>query len=224
MKTCFAYYRTSTATNAESDTWERQKATCTAWAKRTGATIAGEIREVFTGTEDKRPGLAKLLSEIQPGQTIVVAGSDRLSRDLMVQITLLAKFTQMGVNCVDAGSGRSLTESSDPMAIALTQMQGVFAELEKSQLVAKLREARNRASAAAGRRIEGRKPRYLSQKLLGRVKELRKKPAKRKRMPWDDVSKVLFAEGHTNTRGDAIDKGIIRKNFNRVKKSKLQIS
>ena len=93
MKTCFAYYRTSTATNAESDTWERQKTTCTAWAKRTGATIAGETREVFTGTEDKRPGLAKLLSEIQPGQTILVAGSDRLSRDLMVQITLLAKFT-----------------------------------------------------------------------------------------------------------------------------------
>jgi DNA invertase Pin-like site-specific DNA recombinase len=223
MKTCFAYYRTSTATNAESDTWERQKATCTAWAKRTGATIAGETREVFTGTEDKRPGLAKLLSEIQPGQTILVAGSDRLSRDLMVQITLLAKFTQMGVHCVDAGSGRSLTESSDPMAIALTQMQGVFAELEKSQLVAKLREARNRASAAAGKRIEGRKPRYLSRKLLDRVKALRKKPAKRKRMPWDNVSKVLFAEGHTNTRGEAIDKGIIRKNFNRVKKSKLQI-
>jgi DNA invertase Pin-like site-specific DNA recombinase len=214
MKTCFAYYRTSTATNAESDTWERQKATCTAWAKRTGATIAGETREVFTGTEDKRPGLAKLLSEIQPGQTILVAGSDRLSRDLMVQITLLAKFTQMGVHCVDAGSGRSLTESSDPMAIALTQMQGVFA---------KLREARNRASAAAGKRIEGRKPRYLSRKLLDRVKALRKKPAKRKRMPWDNVSKVLFAEGHTNTRGEAIDKGIIRKNFNRVKKSKLQI-
>ncbi len=223
MKNCYAYYRTSTATNAGSDTWERQKTTCKAWAKRNGASIAGETREVFTGTEDQRPGLAKLLSEIQPGQTILVAGADRLSRDLMVQITLLAKFTQMGVNCVDAGSGRSLTESSDPMARALTQMQGVFAELEKSQLVAKLREARNRASAAAGKRIEGRKPRYLTQKLVSRVKALRKKPAKRKRMPWERVAKVLYAEGFTNTYGRAIDKGIIRKNFKKVKKSKLQI-
>jgi DNA invertase Pin-like site-specific DNA recombinase len=223
MKICHAYYRTSTATNAESDTWERQKATCQAWAKRTGFTISGETREVFTGTEDKRPGLAKLLAEIQPGETIVVAGSDRLSRDLMVQITLLAKFSQMGVHCVDAGSGRSLTESSDPMARALTQMQGVFAELEKSQLVSKLREARNRASAAAGKRIEGRKPRYLSKKLVERVKELRKKPAKRKRMAWDNVVKVLHAEGFKNSHGRTIDKGILRKNFKRIKKEKLQI-
>ncbi len=156
----YAYYRTSTATNAGSDTWERQKDTCRAWARRNRTTIAGETREVFTGTEEDRPGLAELLAEIEPGQTILVAGADRLSRDLIVQTTLLAKFRQLGIECVDAGSGRSLTDSSDPMAEALTQMQGVFAQLEKRQLVAKLKKARDRASAAAGKRIEGRKPKW----------------------------------------------------------------
>ena len=227
MKNCWAYYRTSTATNAGSDTWERQKDTCRAWARRNRTTIAGETREVFTGTEEDRPGLAELLAEIEPGQTILVAGADRLSRDLIVQTTLLAKFRQLGIECVDAGSGRSLTDSSDPMAEALTQMQGVFAQLEKRQLVAKLKKARDRASAAAGKRIEGRKPKYCSPLLMMRVKQLRKKPAKRKRMPWDKVVKILYAEGFTNTLGQAIDKGIIRKNFNKIKKErnhKLKIS
>ena len=223
MKICHAYYRTSTATNAESDTWERQKTTCEAWAKQNSATIAAETREVFTGTEEVRPGLAELLADIEPGQIILVAGSDRLSRDLMVQATLLAKFRQMGIDCIDAGSSRSLTDNSDPMTEALTLMQGVFSQLEKKQLVAKLRKARDRASSAAGKRIEGRKPRYLSKKLVDRVKELRKKPAKRKRMAWDHVSKVLSAEGFKNSLGHAIDKGILRKNFKRIKKEKLQI-
>ena len=153
-----------------------------------------------------------------------MAGADRLSRDLMVQATLLAKFRQMEIDCIDAGSSRSLTDNSDPMTEALTLMQGVFSQLEKKQLVAKLRKARDRASSAAGKRIEGRKPRYLSEKLLARVKELRKKPAKRKRLPWDHVSKILAEEGFKNSFGKAIDKGIIRKTFNQAKKIKIAVN
>jgi DNA invertase Pin-like site-specific DNA recombinase len=40
----------------------------------------------------------------------------------------------------------------------MRQVAGAFAEYERARMVEKLRGARDRASAAAGRRIEGRKP------------------------------------------------------------------
>lgn len=42
-------------------------------------------------------------------------------------------------------SGDDLTETSDPFKIAMRQIAGVFAQLEKTRLVAKLKAARDQA-------------------------------------------------------------------------------
>src|SRR4029434_5958229 len=65
--------------------------------------------------------------------------------------------------------------ASDPSRIAFRQVMGVFAQYEKSQIVLKLRGARNRTRAATGR-CEGRKPygtREGEQAVIARMRELR---------------------------------------------------
>lgn len=53
-------------------------------------------------------------------------------------------------------SGDDLTETSDPFKIAMRQIAGVLAQLEKARLVGKLKAARDR-KRATGVKVEGRK-------------------------------------------------------------------
>jgi uncharacterized sporulation protein YeaH/YhbH (DUF444 family) len=97
-----------------------------------------------------------------------------------------------------SGSGEDLTETDDPYRIAMRQMGGVFAELEKSRLVHKLRVARERASAAAGHRVDGRKA-TLTGDVLALVRRLRRKnPRTGARRSLRDIAAELAAAGHVN--------------------------
>ena len=216
-----AYYRCSTATNRDGDTWNRQRTTVRGWAKRAGYKIETETKEVFTGTEEDRPGLTDLIAACEPGAVIVVADASRLSRELSCQMALLAKFNQLGIECIDASSGRSLTDSDDPMMEALTQMQGVFAQLEKRTLVAKLKSGRDAKSRELGRRCEGRNRMYYDvdgqpgndHGLMDTVKKLRRKPRGKKRMTWNQVSLQLFDLGYKNSNGEPIDRRSLAPKF-----------
>ena len=218
--TCHAYYRCSTATNAKGDTWNRQKTTVKTWAKRTGYKIISEVQEVFTGSEEDRPQLTELLASLGQDSVLVVSDPSRLSRELSCQMALLAKLRQLGIACVDASSGRSLTDSDDPMMGALTHMQGVFAQLEKRTLVAKLKSGRDAKSKELGKRCEGRKEKYENSELMGRIKQLRKKPRNKKRMSWDNVGKLLFADGYVNHSGNPIQRRLLRQKFQHFKNLK----
>ena len=50
----------------------------------------------------------------------------------------------------------NLTATDDPFKIAMRQITGVFAQLEKARLVGKLKAARDR-KRATGVKVEGRK-------------------------------------------------------------------
>ena len=157
----------------------------------------------------------------EPGAVIVVADASRLSRELSCQMALLAKFNQLGIECIDASSGRSLTDSDDPMMEALTQMQGVFAQLEKRTLVAKLKSGRDAKSRELGRRCEGRNRMYYDvdgspgndHGLMDKVKKLRRKPRGKKRMTWNQVSLKLFNLGYKNSNGEPIDRRSLAPKF-----------
>ena len=123
-------------------------------------------------------------------------------------MALIAKFKQLGINCIDAGSSRSLTESADPVTEALTLIQGVFSQLEKKRLVSKLRRARDRASEIAGRRVEGRKPLAHNLELAETVKKLRRKKPLKKRLSWNSVSKRLL-----ELKFGAINPEVLRRSF-----------
>ena len=53
-------------------------------------------------------------------------------------------------------SGNGLTNTGDPFKVAMRQIAGAFAQLEKARLVGKLRAARER-KRATGTKVEGRK-------------------------------------------------------------------
>jgi DNA invertase Pin-like site-specific DNA recombinase len=81
------------------------------------------------------------------------------------------------------------------------QILGAVSEFEKANLVAKLRGARDRASAAAGRRVEGRKGyRDTKPELIREARRLaRKSPKSGKARSLREIAAELEALGFVTT-------------------------
>lgn len=110
-----------------------------------------------------RPVFLKMIEHIDalvdPSEkAIVVERMDRLARDLMVQEFLLAECRKRGIKVYSADQGVLIdmaSDGGDPTRKLIRQILGALAEWEKSQLVLKLRSARQRKKAKTGR-CEGR--------------------------------------------------------------------
>jgi DNA invertase Pin-like site-specific DNA recombinase len=78
---------------------------------------------------------------------------DRLAREYRIQEQLLIYLASKELTLFSANTGENVTEAimGDPMRKAMVQVQGIFAELDKSLLVNKLRKARQRKKAQTGR-------------------------------------------------------------------------
>lgn len=158
---------------------DRQRATIEAYALKHDYNLNTIYDEAYTGTEADRPMLAKMIQDALGGEckTIIVERLDRLARDLSVQMHLLTHLTARGLTLIDATTGQDVTAAvqADPMMRAMIQIQGVFAELDKSLIVQKLKHARALVRERTGR-CEGRKPfgaRKGEQVTLARIVELR---------------------------------------------------
>ena len=132
-------------------------------------------------------------------KAVVVESLDRLAREYRVSEHLLTYLASKGIDLISANTGENVTRAilDDPMKKALVQIQGIFAELDKSMLVKKLRKSRE-AIRSTGRKCEGRKgytdhPEFKS--ILTKVRALRAKRAGRKRMTYAEVAERLNAEG-----------------------------
>ena len=149
--------------------FERQEAACRTWAREHRRTVAAVYRDAHTGTEAERPAWERMFLEIvgegtagenpPPSAAAVNAGNgsprgnnigavvvvveslDRLARDVIVQSVLIKRCIDSGVVLFAANTGENVCEAflSDPTRKALLQIQGVFNQLEKERLVAKLR-------------------------------------------------------------------------------------
>ena len=123
-------------------------------AQLEAAGCAPIFREKMSGTTAERPQLKKLMGKLAPGDVVVIAAVDRLSRDT-TDLLVIARDMQR------AGAGlRSLAEpvvdtTSDFAELVLT-MLGVAAKLERRRIME--RTARGRADAKAKGVKFGRKP------------------------------------------------------------------
>ena len=88
-------------------------------------------------------------------RTVVVEDASRFARQLIIQEAGIIALIERGVRVLTA-SGDDLTETDDPFKVAMRQIAGVFAQLEKARLVGKLKAARDR-KRATGVKVEGRK-------------------------------------------------------------------
>lgn len=126
------------------------------WAKANGHRLTAIFRdEGISGSNgvDTRIGLHEALQAIQNGaaEGVVVYKLDRLARQLTVQEATLAQVWKHNghVFACDLGEVRS-DDPDDPMRTAMRQMVGVFAQLERGMIAARMRAGRSAKAAAGG--------------------------------------------------------------------------
>jgi DNA invertase Pin-like site-specific DNA recombinase len=209
-KKAFGYLRVSGKGQLEGSGLDRQEDTIRDYAQKHGYDVVRIFREEgVSGTLDEadRPAFQSMLAEILKDsvRVVIVEGLDRLAREYRIQESLLIYLASKGITLVSARTEEDVTSAmlSDPMKKALVQIQGIFAELEKSLLVKKLRVAREKARKDRGK-CEGQKGyTELDPELVARIKRLRRLPFKgatRKRS-FREIAEILNGEGRTTKHG-----------------------
>ena len=136
--------------------------------------------------------------------TVLVEDASRFARDLVTQELGILLLIGRGVRVLTA-SGDDLTNTDDPFKVAMRQIAGTFAQLEKARLVAKLRGARDR-KRATGVKVEGRKS-YAERapEVVRLAKRLHRYPVNGKRRSLRDVSAALASAGFLASSGKPYD-------------------
>jgi len=184
MSQAFAYLRVSTVGQVQGHGFDRQLDTIQAYAQETGIEIVQVFKEEgISGTTDEtqRPAFQELMAAVLGNgvRTIIVESMDRLARELRIQEALLVYLASKGVNLISARTAENITQAvqADPLKKALVQVQGVFAELEKNQLVRRLKKGRDKTRQLTGR-CEGRRPfgeTEDEQAVIRRIRAMRRK-------------------------------------------------
>lgn len=204
-----SYLRCSGLGQVGGDTWDRQTAAITKYAKHHGLEVVDTFRDAgVSGTKDldNRPGLATLLDRVESNgvKIVLVENATRLARDLMVGEVILQQLTNAGCRVIAADSGTDLSaDSDDPTRRLIRQVLGAVAEFDRRVTVMKLRAARDR-KRSRGVRCEGRKPFGTfpgESETLARIRELRRKPPYGRRRSLQQVCDALNAEGRPTRSG-----------------------
>jgi DNA invertase Pin-like site-specific DNA recombinase len=202
-----AYLRTSSAANlgSDKDSERRQRLAIEAFAKQAGFDIVGEYRDPAVSGADPietRPGFASLLDRIESNgcRTVLVEDASRFARDLVTQELGVLALVSRGVRVL-ASNGDDLTNTDDPFRVAMRQIAGAFAQLEKARLVGKLKGARDR-KRATGVKVEGRKSlAEIDKEAVALAKRLHRYPRNGKRRSLRDVAAELTAAGKLTRKG-----------------------
>jgi DNA invertase Pin-like site-specific DNA recombinase len=211
-----AYIRTSSAANvgADKDSEQRQRAAITAFAKRGGFVLVDEFNDAAVSGADPietRPGFAALLDRIEGNGvcTVIVEDASRFARELVTQELGIIALIKRGVRVLTA-NGDDLTDSSDPSRKMMRQIAGSFAEYEKARLVAKLKAARERKRAAAGK-CEGRKSlAERNPEMVAEARRLSRKLPKGGKPSLREIAAQLAAEGYFNGKGNPFSASAVR--------------
>ena len=203
-----AYLRTSSAANVgqDKDSEHRQRGAIEHFAKQAGYVVTETFRDPAVSGADPiegRPGFGALLDRIEGNgvRTVIVEDASRFARDLVTQELGILSLVGRGVRVVTA-TGDDLTDTKDPFKVAMRQIAGAFAQLEKARLVGKLRHARERLRAK-GHRVEGRKPLAETHpEAVLMAKRLRRaSPKTGERRSLRVIAAELAKAGHLNANG-----------------------
>lgn len=195
--TAYGYLRVSSIGQVDGNGLARQEEAIRAFAKNAGYKITKIFSdEGISGTTEgfSRKGLSDLLAEATDGVTVIVENCDRIARDLMVGEVILGQFRDEGIPVFDTAGVELTNIEGDSTRTLIRQVLGAVAEFQKSQLVARLRSAREKVKAETGR-CGGQLP-FDNPEIIGRILDLRK----------DGVSirgivKILNDEGVPSPKG-----------------------
>lgn len=152
------YLRISTQTNEEGNGFDRQLIDCQRLAKGENTVF----KDIVTGVKPfaERVGFAAMLDHMDRYgiKTIYVSTMCRLARELRIQEQIVYYLISKDFDLICSSTGENITNAykSDPMKTAMIQMLGIFSQLEKRTIVAKLKKGREAVKAEKGK-CEGRK-------------------------------------------------------------------
>lgn len=205
-KSAVAYMRCSGSSQIDGDTWDRQLEAIKSCCATQGLDLIREYREEAVAGKtagEARPGFQQMVSDLLGNgcRTIIVESLDRLARQYDIQQQLATYLASKELKLISANTGEDITAAlmGDPMRRALVQIQGIFAELDKNLLVAKLRKARERQRTATGR-SEGVKPfgtKDGEAEWLQQMRDLRTVDG----LSCDRIADLLNAKGVPTRRG-----------------------
>jgi len=148
-KNIVGYMRTSSQVNVKGDSRTRQSVSVKKYSKSKGWNVVGEFYDVISGTTNimERPEFVKMLSFCEENSidTILFEGSDRLSRDLIVNETSYEYLTKLGYTLISVKNDKTFLDTS-PTGILVRQILSTISSFEKNNLVEKLRVSRERKS------------------------------------------------------------------------------
>lgn len=157
MTQAIGYVRVSTDRQAETGQGLRvQERAIRDYCRRHRLKVLTILRdEGVSGTTEaaERPGLSEALELLRDGgsKVLVVASLDRLARSLTAQEGALAHVWRLGSRVYTVDGGEVLKDDpEDPMRRAMRQMMGVFSELERGMINARLRRGRREKGERGG--------------------------------------------------------------------------
>lgn len=117
--------------------------------------------DVYTGTTTDRPQLDQLLSEVKPGDKIVVTKLDRIARSVQQGITLIDGLIEKGI-AVDVINMGPMDDT--PTGKLVRTVMLAFAEFERDMIMQRTREGKEIARRQENFR-EGRPHKYTTAQL-----------------------------------------------------------
>jgi len=144
------YYRTSSKSNIgeDKDTKKRQQNAVMNYASSNGMNVVAEFYDKgVSGTKEilNRTSFMDMLNYCEDNSidTIVFESSDRLCRDLIVMETGFQYLTSLGYKLISVANPNTFIEDT-PTATLIRQVLGVISQFQKSEIVMKLKVARDR--------------------------------------------------------------------------------
>ena len=112
-------------------------------------------KKIFKGkhsgkADTNKEALNELLAYVRQGDTVVTTKMDRFGRSLSQVLVTLEKLKAQGVTliCTDQPVD---TSKDDPMSNAMTQLLGLFAEMERNFIITRTQEGKAQSGNYGGR-------------------------------------------------------------------------
>jgi len=218
MAKAFAYCRVSGKGQVVGNGFDRQLENINKFCDQSIYKIVQIFREQISGTKDEtdRPKFKNMIASVLDDNcnTVIVESLDRLAREYRIQESLIIYLASKGINLIAANTGENITQaiSEDPMKKALIQIQGIFAELDKSLLVNKLRKAREKVRKEKGK-CEGPKS-YGHVKdeaeILQKIRYMRRRSkGQKKTRTYQSIANKLNREGIITRHGKKWSAGLV---------------
>jgi site-specific DNA recombinase len=214
----FAYLRVSGKGQIDGHGFDRQLDSIKAFCQDNGYEIDQIFNEQVSGTKDEadRPEFSAMVTEIlRDGvDTIIIESLDRLAREYRIQEQLLIYLASKDINLISANTGENVTKAiqADPMKKAMIQIQGIFAELDKSLLVKKLRKSREKIRQEKGK-CEGRKSYKETEEgaaILKIIKLHRRNRKGKVKTKFNDIAEILNEQGYRATNGKPFNANTVK--------------